>query len=784
MLSIATMHSFACVIKKSPFFSCLFKKTPPAHFAWYFNKKLLSALPASSSEDKELLHFLQKQWLAKATGCYPFLIDWMCPAFGISHQVHPESTNSYARDPAAKISKTYLNQIQAWKKQLPHPQDFPLILTRPSNILEHFHLKIEMRQGETIPNIIERLSSIMNATTSSAIVDLTAYLPLDTMDPRQWLKAWRTFENQFLQYSKEHRLDINRILCIQRLRQKDIGGIRLLAFSSVSKEIVDSQHQFLIEKISRFGLSANRIELYRPIEIPNVSSEKKALSLSTKENESIEQFVSFLNDKEQSWRSKHVQKTLLFQATAQILKDLCRAIPQTKWEEIMHSPTRFAAVQLCLNKIKQQLDLIIQEGDGFSFHDTVSHIELIHADIASLLEIFSPFSLGDFIDAFRCHLTCIPQELKPLTGYGLHASGMTSLAGIYKAAEKMLGKPPRILYGENTYFECILSAEHIVVPKSITEASEEDWEQVDLILAQFNPVLKRINFQVTEYQATEYHIEDIALVLHRALKNREGRPLSLALDGTLDYSNSMRVKDLLLVFQKEIETGALNVSCYRSGIKFDLFGMDNYCGGPFFAIHNQDEKWSDFDALLTDPALLTDRLSLNWFALAFQNAAPYLESYRKQIFDNTHAVLNKIPKRLFSKEPLKYRVIPMDSDTDPAFIDIKIFGPLHPIRGSVLVGGLLTLKCMQAGFPLFYRPSIGFNHPNLTVLFGKGCTTVRLTIGLDPAQVDVIVDCMKTIDALNGKSEDLQSEKIWTSNSASILHRKNRTHPEIQRSLL
>jgi hypothetical protein len=56
---------------------------------------------------------------------------------------------------------------------------------------------------------------------------------------------------------------------------------------------------------------------------------------------------------------------------------------------------------------------------------------------------------------------------------------------------------------------------------------------------------------------------------------------------------------------------------------------------------------------------------------------------------------------------------------------------------------------MEAGYPLLYRPGIGFYHPNLAVLFGKECTTVRLTVGLDPAQIDVIVQCMKKINTLN-----------------------------------
>ena len=318
---------------------------------------------------------------------------------------------------------------------------------------------------------------------------------------------------------------------------------------------------------------------------------------------------------------------------------------------------------------------------------------------------------------------------------------MTTLTGIFKSVEKSLGRVPHVLYGENTYFECIKVARKISHATCWLNATLEDWEKVDLILAQFNPALRRI-----ELQATDYKVEKISEALRCALKAREGKPLTLALDCTLDYIDSPRVAELLGEFQEEIETGRLNVIGYRSGTKFDLFGMDNYCGAPFFMIHNA--KRGCFDRLLKDPALQTDPLSLNWFCLAYQNAAPQLELYRKQIFDNTRAFLNKIPSRLFN-ETSHYRIIPMEEQANAAFVDIKISGLFHQIRGAALVGGYLSTKCMSSGHPIFYRPSLGFYHPNFTMIFGEENTTIRLTLGLDPAQVDLLAECFNKIDRLN-----------------------------------
>jgi hypothetical protein len=409
---------------------------------------------------------------------------------------------------------------------------------------------------------------------------------------------------------------------------------------------------------------------------------------------------------------------------------LFELLTDDQWEEIIRCPTRSSIVQLSLTNIKEQLKYLT--GEDALFFDTVSHVEQIHLNLTSLLEVFSPFTSEDFPAIYRDLLTSIPTPLKPFTFCAVHASGMTSLAGIFKAV-----KPLRILYGENTYFECVKAAEKISKASSVEEATEEDWKEADLILAQFNPVLKRSDIKIPEYR-----VEKISQTLHKSLNARQGKPITLALDCTLDYINSPRLAQLLHEFQKQIEIGSLNIACYRSGIKFDLFGMDNFAGAPFYMIHSA--KQPSFDILLTDPVLQTDRLSLNWFCLAYKTIAPQLELYRKQIFENTRELLNKMPPTLYHMQS-DYRIVPFAPDADPTFIDIEISGPLHQIRGATLIGGYLYLKSMEGGHPLFFRRSFGFSHPNFGILFGKESTTIRLTLGLDPTQVDLFVQCFDMI---------------------------------------
>ena len=746
VMGITAQHAFAEAFKEAPSLPPFLKGIPVSLSSWHLNQKFLSQIPAISTEEKQLVDFLQRRWLAKSTGFYPGVVDWLCPCFGISIQMHPESTNSYARDPSNKCSLTYINRVENWKQSLPQPRHFPLILTRPHDPRDYLPSWIGVSENELPETTAERSAQKMQSADSKIIIDLTGIF-----SESEWLKKWNSYQAKFAQACKERKVHPDRVICIQRVAQKDIGGIRILPLADQAENTIESDYLYLLELISKFGLSANRVELDR-WEIPSIlKRDNPPLSL---EFQPKEEFLSSVQFFSQNWKSTNPQKNLMFKGTIAVIEGLFTNISEEKWEETLKLPTQSAIVHLSFSKIIEELKLLAQDNDAVPFYETAAHIEQVHSHLSALLEIFAPFSFGDFPGIYGNLLRFIPQKLKPMTSYALHTSGMTSLAGIFKAVEKAVDRRPRVLYGENTYFENIYTAERVSHATAIDEATEKDWEEVDLLLVQFNPVLKRIDFEVTDYKA-----EKIAENLHRCLKARRDKPVILALDCTLDYIDSPRVGNLLTEFQDEIEKGTLNIICYRSGLKFDLFGMDNYCGAPLYMIHNSDQKWAIFDSVLNDPLLITEHLSLNWFCLAFQNAAPQLELYRKQVFENTRALLDKVPARMYKKNA-DYRIIPISHDADPAFIDIKISGPFHEMKSGLLVGALLSIKCMQEGHPVFYRPSLGFYHPNFSMLFSKDCSTIRLTLGLDPSQVDIMAKCFEMIDALNGSPWQLLHDKM------------------------
>lgn len=711
LTDLAARYSFAQVFEQP---------SVNSYASWYANQSFLSQIPVSNLEEKKLAYFLEKRWLAKSTGFFSSIVNWVYPCFKIPMQIHPESTSHYARNPWNKLSETYEKRIGAWKKQLPHPQHFPLILTRPFGIRDHLPAYFEVLPEEDVHKTVQRLKH----SETKKIVDVTSLAP---QDPEKWLSWWEDYQARFTQACQRRGINLRKIIFIEHMEQGEIGGIRILPLHTTSTHKIERQHRAFLKWISTRGLSANRVELDRCPSILTTSLNDQPQPSLSKET-----FIAYLNALKPS-------SDVMLQGTIQALRGLLSSVSQSQWKKISDSKTFASITAHAFAKIQEEISSIGTK----AFTDQAMHLEQIHAHISALLEILSPFTFQDFPTIYHTTLSSIPASLQPLTSCSLHSSGMTSVAGIFRATEKRVGHAPRVLYGENTYFECILIAEKNSHASPIFEASPEDWKEVDLIFAQFNPALKRIDLEPTEYR-----VEQIASNLQQAFSSGRTKPLTLAIDCTLDYINSYRITKLLEEFQKEIEAGKLSIICYRSGLKFDLFGMDNYCGAPLYKIHNQDAHWASLDLLLTDPALQTDRLSLQWFCLAYQHVAPELDLYRKQIFDNTRSLLNRLPSQLFSPNSL-YRVVHVQPDADVAFIDIKISGPLHRLRGATLVGGILSLKCLEAGHPISYRPSLGFYHPNFTVLFSEDNTTIRLTLGVDPTQVDILTKCFETINELN-----------------------------------
>ncbi|HEY2809917.1 MAG TPA: hypothetical protein VGJ00_00785 [Rhabdochlamydiaceae bacterium] len=684
--------------------------------SWQQNQGLLTQVPVYSQEDKELLHFLQNRWLAKMAGISRIGLDWVYPCFGLDVQANPMSNHAYARLPSQHMNAVYKKRVEDWTRKF--AKALPLILTRPFDIGGFLPEYCSFAQNQSPDTVVKKLGT-------KSIVDVTDFLTLDANARSEW-------EKDFSHSCFAEGLDVNEIICIERVREEGIGGVRILPLTGQSSDAAAKQHDFLLDCISMLGLVANRIELDRGGAQQDLIC-KTASSIKVPDRE---EFLCILDEFEAKCAQVIKPKKILLDGTLQALKGLISDLPEQKWQQVLDSPTKSVVTWLSMVKIKKQLQLLSENLDKPLF-EIARQLEPVHADLTALLEVLTPFTFGDFPAICR-DLLALPAPLEPLVSFGIHSAAMTSLSAIVKAVEKEAGSVHAI-YGENSYYECAKALRKLAHSSVLADnATEQDLQRANLLLAQCNPALR------VDLEHEEYRLEEIESMTRQCLNSRSGAPLTLALDCSLDFIASPKITKILNAFSKEILEGMLTVIVFRSANKFDLLGMDNYIGSPFFLIRNGKPA---FDFLLTDPALQCDRLSFNWFCLAYRHIAPQLERYKKQIFANTRSLLDKVPKELEQKTG-RYRIVPIVAEADPAFIDIKVAGPLQQFKAAALVLPLFFLESMKGKQPIFNRPSLGFYHPNVTMIFGEECTTIRLTLGLDPAQVDIFAKCFETINSL------------------------------------
>ena len=103
-------------------------KAPLAYESWAKNRAALEQISAKTEEEKALLTFLDQRWLAKSSGFIAFMVNWIHPLFGISAQIRPETSHAYARQPSNHLMENYQQRCTDWKKELPLPESFPLVL--------------------------------------------------------------------------------------------------------------------------------------------------------------------------------------------------------------------------------------------------------------------------------------------------------------------------------------------------------------------------------------------------------------------------------------------------------------------------------------------------------------------------------------------------------------------------------------------------------------------------------------------------------------------------------
>lgn len=412
-------------------------------------------------------------------------------------------------------------------------------------------------------------------------------------------------------------------------------------------------------------------------------------------------------------------QVLLAKATVKMMNTLMDKITKEGWTEKQKDLAVRELTQTAVFRIQQHLAAAVHH--AHDLRQFSQAIDRTHAELTTLLALYSPFNTHSFDEKYANFIKPnFPDAMKP-TLVGIAKSAMNVFAGVNAAVLKNSPNPIRIC-GEHSYYE-----EAMVVGgnRTLNEVLENpDINKVDLYVAEFYHNID-IDPHHTNYQKGTV-IQDIKNIFAR---KPDTDRLTVAIDATIDFTQSENIKELLETFKQEITEGKLNIVVFRSGQKFDMLGLDNYYGSLYYMVNNGDDKWSEFNKIKTEEAFHTDKLSQQFFSWMAEAGSESVEQYKKQVFDNARTILDLVPTALQPEEGKEVCVCHFEEDVKTSFIDIKID------LADDLQKDELRRWTQQRFMELFIaenklvyqRGSFGFAHANITWIDPK----MRINPGLN-----------------------------------------------------
>ncbi|MES2272634.1 MAG: hypothetical protein V4487_00380, partial [Chlamydiota bacterium] len=193
--------------------------------------------------------------------------------------------------------------------------------------------------------------------------------------------------------------------------------------------------------------------------------------------------------------------------------------------------------------------------------------------------------------------------------------------------------------------------------------------------------------------------------------------LTVVIDQTIGFLNSMEIRDLLDRFQAEINSRSLHIVVLWSHQKFDLLGFDKISGGSY-AVYSQDEALLQRFRSVGCESL--DFLSRQGLAHYFASVPSKLEERRKRIFSNALYVNSKIASELkFTGNADQPILVVVKEDAQNFSVDVQCSKDLDLFVCDAFI---------KRGIPLMIRSGFGFN---LTTIAFTRFNMLRFSIGIE-----------------------------------------------------
>jgi hypothetical protein len=439
---------------------------------------------------------------------------------------------------------------------------------------------------------------------------------------------------------------------------------------------------------------------------------------------------------------------ILGRPTLQLIEGLFREVDNETWDRLNGRSEMRQLIQTSCYRLMQHLAKAENHSANFTIFS--QEIELVHCELSTLLSIFTPFKSSQFEEIYKQELHFIPEDLKGCMRVCLHATAMATFSALNHVLIASFPNAERV-YGADIYYE---EQEILGKKRSLnTILLDKGVKNVGLYVGEFN------HNAVVDVDFQEYKVGDLIGDLHALLSAKpETKHLTVAVDSTIDFINSIKAKDLLAHYTNEIKEGKLNFVFFRSGVKFDMFGMDNYYGAPFYQINNGAAHWQPFDELFKNSIYQADTLSLQWFCLANKYASKSLDEYRAALFENTKEIMANVPEILRAGNNPEVKICTAADNVDSCFIHIKPKDRSTPIvmNGTTYtipdffyiacaISDIILKKFTDNHARILKRDSFGFYHANINFISNK---QIRLFPSINKEENTLIIEALVEIAEL------------------------------------
>lgn len=435
-----------------------------------------------------------------------------------------------------------------------------------------------------------------------------------------------------------------------------------------------------------------------------------------------------------AFKAEKPHLAILGDATMKLFNGLLSEISDEQWTKINGNDARREILNSTIVSILNKFTTASSQKNDYN--QFALSMELIQADLATLLELFRPFKEEDFESIYLSKLEIIPDGLKEYATAGLTRTATNTFAGVYSAV--LEANPNAVVAnGMGLYYE----QASLMPMKSFDQLMEDPAvKEINFYACQFNPSFE-IRPEVTGYKAN-----DIASDIKKIFDQKpDTKNLTVLIDCTIDYNNSEKVQSLLSSLQEEIQSGKLNIIFTKSGQKLDMLGMDNYFGSPSYMINNGDEKWDKMNAIYSDPGFKSDPLSLQWFCISNKYASDQIEQYRGAIFNNSKKILSECQSLFTNKRhPQEISISSVDAKYDASFIDLKIRGVGHSHKAKAFLENFYQTMSKH-GYKVNRKASFGFFHTNTMWITEGNCSSIRINPGLSAEENEVIIKLLHEV---------------------------------------